>query len=82
LLKNFSNFQEFSSENVDEIVAILCDLLVQNPKNAENIKNLFSPLLLPIVSSFLEDSGGDFVSFQRQCIALSILSEGNRQVLG
>jgi hypothetical protein len=68
-------------ENIDEIVDVICKLLLQNPQEAYDVRILFSSLLLPIASKLLVDDVGDLKSFQQKCIALSIFSETNQQVL-
>lgn len=79
---NFIPWQELNSQHVDEMIAVLCRLLKENPQVAHQIRVNFGSLLLPLVSEFLEDdSSGDFLVFQRKCIALSILAETNQQVL-
>ena len=74
------SFKELSSQHVDEIIELLCKLLLQNPQLAYQIRLHFTSLLLPVVSRFLSEANEDFAGFQRKCIALSILAETNQQV--
>lgn len=76
----FGEFQELSSQHVDKVVDLLCKLLFEQPELAIEVRIYFSALLLPIVSKFL-DVCDDFSSFQRKCVALSILAETNQQVM-
>lgn len=77
----FLIFQELLPGHVDEIIVLLCKLLEDSPSNAFHIRIHFSSLLLPIVSAYLELPEEDLKCFQRKCVALSLLSETNRQVL-
>lgn len=73
--------QELTSTHIDDIISILCKLLLQDPEHGRHVRIYFSSLLLPVASKLLDDKEDDFKSFQRKCIALSILAETNQQVL-
>lgn len=79
ILNWFFRFKQFTSPH--EIIDLLCKMLVQHPEQAFEVRIHFSSLLLPIVSQFLEDHGDSLISYQRKCVAVSILAETNLQVL-
>lgn len=77
----FNTFQELNSQIVNEIIEVLCKLLVQHPEHAIHVRVNFAFLLLPLVSKLLEGLEEDFETHQRKCVAVSILAEQNQQVL-
>jgi hypothetical protein len=82
-LQNIFKFpiQDFSSENVDKVIEILCQLL-EKGECVEEIGRNFSFVLLLIVTKFLEcEKDEGYVLYQRKCISLSKLVKYNPQVL-
>lgn len=81
LMIYFFNFKEFKSQDIDELLELLKDLSIHNVSYAFHIRKCFSYLLMPIASLILDEESKNVQKFQQKCIALSIFSENNQQVL-